>query len=144
MEALENKEDEQNTKWEDGEMNHFLGSIEYDLILVFIGILFFRMVFLKLYMSEKERIISFFLTSAGLIIGIGCVVLSDRIGIDYWIKNLVYLYLGCVVLWWNTIIIYTKWKYNKVNNIEMDEIKKACGAFFILISILLFLLLINI
>lgn len=132
------------------EMNHFLGSIEYDLILVFIGILLFRMVFLKLYMSEKERIIvenapsSFFLTSAGLIIGIGCVVLSDRIGIDDWIKNLVYLYLGCVVLWWNTIIIYTKWKYNKVNNIEMDEIKKACGAFFILISILLFLLLINI
>lgn len=95
-------------------MNHFLGSIEYDLILVFIGILFFRMVFLKLYMSEKERIIvenapsSFFLTSAGLIIGIGCIVLSDRIGIDDWIKNLVYLYLGCVVLWWNTIIIYTK------------------------------------
>lgn len=38
-------------------MNHFLGSIEYDLILVFIGILLFRMVFLKLYMSEKERII---------------------------------------------------------------------------------------
>lgn len=35
----------------------FLGSIEYDLILVFIGILLFRMVFLKLYMSEKERII---------------------------------------------------------------------------------------
>ena len=76
-------------------MNHFLGSIEYDLILVFIGILLFRMVFLKLYMSEKERIIvenapsSFFLTSAGLIIGMGGVVLSDRIGIDDWIKNLV-------------------------------------------------------
>ena len=41
----------------DWKMNHFLGSIEYDLILVFIGILLFRMVFLKLYMSEKERII---------------------------------------------------------------------------------------
>ena len=117
-------------------MNHFLGSIEYDLILVFIGILLFRMVFLKLYMSEKERIIvenapsSFFLTSAGLIIGMGGVVLSDRIGIDDWIKNLVYLYLGCVVLWWNMIIIYTKWKYNKVNNIEMDEIKKGLRGFF--------------